>query len=96
MIHHSVFLQFKESTSQEERDFFIAESRKLVAIPGVIDLKMLREFNATNPFTHGICIDFENQAAYDVYSNHPLHNHFVQEVWLPRVENWQEIDYTEI
>lgn len=93
MLHHSVFLTFKTSTSELEKDFFIAEARKLSQIPGVMNLQVLEEFNATNPFTHGLGMDFEDQAAYDLYSNHPIHYHFVQEVWLPRVEKWQEIDY---
>ena len=72
MLHHSVFLTFKSTTSESE------------------------EFNATNPFTHGLGMDFEDQAAYDFYSNHPTHNRFVQEVWIPRVEKWQEIDFREV
>ncbi len=96
MLHHSVFLTFKPTISEEEKAYFIAESRKLAQIPGVMNLKVLEEFNATNPYTHGLGMDFEDQAAYDFYSNHPLHNQFVQEVWLPRVEKWQEIDYREL
>ncbi|MHA8092699.1 Dabb family protein [Aquirufa regiilacus] len=96
MLHHSVFLKFKSETSLEEQAYFIAESRKLAQIPGVMNLQVLEEFNATNLYTHGLGMDFEDQAAYDVYSNHPLHNRFVQEVWLPRVEKWQEIDYREL
>jgi len=96
MLNHSVFLKFKSETSEAEQAFFIAESRKLAQIPGVMNLKVLLEFNATNQYTHGLGMDFENQAAYDFYSNHPIHNHYVQEVWIPRVEKWQEIDHKEI
>lgn len=96
MLHHSVFLKFKLETSKEEQAYFIAESRKLAQIPGVMNLKVLEEFNSTNPFTHGLGMDFVDQAAYDLYSNHPIHNQYVQEVWIPRVEKWQEIDYREI
>ncbi|MEY3646074.1 MAG: hypothetical protein RL127_782 [Bacteroidota bacterium] len=96
MLHHSVFLKFKSETSEAEQAYFIAEARKLDQIPGVMNLKVLSEFNATNPYTHGLGMDFEDQAAYDLYSNHPIHNRFVQEVWIPRVEIWQEIDYREV
>ena len=96
MLHHSVFLAFKSEISEAEKAFFIAESRKLAEIPGVMNLKVLEEFNATNPYTHGLGMDFDDQAAYDIYSNHPQHNQFVQEVWLPRVEKWQEIDFREL
>ncbi len=96
MLHHSVFLTFKSTTSESEIAYFIEESRKLAQIPGVQNLQVLEEFNATNPFTHGLGMDFEDQAAYDFYSNHPIHNRFVQEVWIPRVEKWQEIDSREI
>lgn len=96
MLHHSVFLKFKSETSTAEQAFFIAEAKKLAQIPGVMNLKVLLEFNTTNPFTHGLGMDFKDQAAYDLYSNHPQHNQFVQEVWLPRVEIWQEIDHREV
>ena len=96
MLHHSVFLTFKSTTSESEIAYFIEESRKLAQISGVQNLQVLEEFNATNPFTHGLGMDFEDQAAYDFYSNHPIHNRFVQEVWIPRVEKWQEIDFREI
>ncbi len=93
MLHHSVFLAFKSTTTESEIAYFIEEARKLAQIPGVQNLQVLEEFDATNPFTHGLGMDFEDQAAYDLYSNHPLHNRFVQEVWIPRVERWQEIDF---
>ena len=96
MLHHSVCLACKTTTSEDEKAYFIAEARKLAQIPGVMNLKVLEEFNATNPYTHGLGMDFEDQAAYDFYSNHPIHNRYVQEVWIPRVEKWQEIDYREI
>ncbi len=96
MLHHSVFLTFKSTTSESEIAYFIEESRKLAQIPAVQNLQDLEEFNATNPFTHGLGMDFEDQAAYDFYSNHPIHNRFVQEVWIPRVEKWQEIDFREV
>ncbi len=96
MLHHSVFLTFKSTTTESEIAYFIKESRKLAQIPGVQNLQVLEEFNATNPFTHGLGMDFEDQAAYDFYSNHPIHNRFVQEVWIPRVEKWQEIDFREV
>ena len=32
----------------------------------------------------GLSMEFDNQADYDFYSNHPEHNEFVQKHWIPR------------
>ena len=39
-------------------------------------------------------MEFENQEQYDSYSNHPAHVDFIQNFWIPNVEDFLEIDYT--
>jgi hypothetical protein len=38
-------------------------------------------------------MEFADQRAYDAYSNHPAHNRFVQDRWIPEVDEFVEIDY---
>ena len=41
-------------------------------------------------------MEFDDQAAYDAYSNHPDHLRFVNEKWIPNVAEFLEIDYTPV
>ena len=38
-------------------------------------------------------MEFVDAAAYDAYSNHPAHVQFVNERWIPEVDEFMEIDY---
>jgi hypothetical protein len=38
-------------------------------------------------------MEFKTQEDYDTYSNHPMHQEFIQKNWLPCVEDFLEIDY---
>ena len=36
---------------------------------------------------------FDDQSAYDSYNSHPDHRAFVNDVWLPNVADFLELDY---
>jgi hypothetical protein len=38
-------------------------------------------------------MEFESQEQYDFYSKHPDHQAFIQDHWIPNVEDFLEIDY---
>jgi len=38
-------------------------------------------------------MEFEDQNSYDFYTNHPYNTRFFQEIWIPNVEVFLEIDY---
>ena len=38
-------------------------------------------------------MEFADAAVYDAYSDHPVHVQFVEERWIPEVEEFMEIDY---
>ena len=38
-------------------------------------------------------MEFDDQAAYDVYNRHPDHVAFVHKRWLREVDRFMEIDY---
>lgn len=96
MIFHSVFLQFKSNVSLEQQEHFFLEAKKLAQIPGVQYFQCLQEISPKNPFEFGLIMQFETNALYQAYTNHPDHIHFVENIWIPSVANFQEIDYTVI
>jgi hypothetical protein len=36
---------------------------------------------------------FDDHSAYDTYNSHPDHRAFVNDVWLPNVADFLELDY---
>lgn len=94
MIRHTVVFRLKHAPgSVAERDFLRAAC-ELAKISGVQKFESLRQTSAKNPYTFGLSMEFTDQAAYDFYSDHPDHTVFVQQRWIPEVEEFMEIDYT--
>jgi hypothetical protein len=95
MIRHTVVFRLKHPDGSEaERDFLSAAQQQLAPIPGVESFERLRQVSRKNQFRFGFSMEFADQRAYDAYSNHPAHNRFVQERWIPEVDEFLEIDYT--
>ena len=38
-------------------------------------------------------MEFDDEDTYQFYNEHPEHVAFVNDIWIPEVESWQEIDY---
>lgn len=93
MIRHSVVLKLKHSKDSPEEKEFLNEAWKLKSIPGVQKFEVMKEINSGNPYQFGISMEFEDQKAYDFYTNHPDHTRFVKGIWIPNVEIFMEIDY---
>jgi hypothetical protein len=94
MIRHTVVFRLRHPAgSAAERDFLHAAST-LARIPGVGRFECLRQVGTRNAFTFGLSMEFVDAAAYQAYNEHPGHARFVQERWLPEVEEFLEIDYT--
>ncbi|MDP1813932.1 MAG: Dabb family protein [Leadbetterella sp.] len=94
MIRHSVILKLKETISDESKKAFFDAVNKLKEIPDVKTFEVLNQISPKNKFEYGISMEFENQEQYDTYSNHPAHLDFIQNFWIPNVEDFLEIDYT--
>jgi len=90
--HMVVFTPRHPADSPEEADFLAAAAR-LAAIPGVEAFEILRETSPKNGYRFGISMEFAGPAAYEGYNEHPDHVRFVQERWLPEIEDFLEIDY---
>lgn len=94
MIRHSVILKLKNTISVEEKQAFFEAVDTLADIPNVQKFEVLNQISAKNKFEYGISMEFDNQEQYDTYSNHPVHVDFIQNFWIPNVEDFLEIDYT--
>lgn len=94
MIRHFVILKLKNTISVEEKLAFFDAVDKLKDIPDVKRFEVMNQISSKNKFEYGISMEFVTQEQYDTYTNHPLHVAFVQNFWIPNVEDFLEIDYT--
>lgn len=90
-----VFFALKHPDGGEAERAFFERLDALAAIPGVEDFRRVREVSPKNPFRYGLLMRFSDRATYDAYDAHPDHVRFVNEVWIPEVEGFQEIDFME-
>ncbi|QDV06156.1 Stress responsive A/B Barrel Domain protein [Planctomycetes bacterium Poly30] len=83
-ISHDVFFTFREPTDASI-DGLIAACEKLRILPGVMHLTAGRRDPAQTrdvneqTFHVALHVEFEDQAAYDAYSPHPVHQALVKE-----------------
>ncbi len=94
MIRHSVILKLKNTVSEAEKEAFFEAVDTLADIPDVRRFEVLNQISPKNRFEYGISMEFDNQTQYDIYSNHSVHVDFIQNFWIPNVEDFLEIDYT--
>ena len=90
MIQHTV--SFRLSDSADSKAFW-AGVTTLEAIEGVQDFQTLRQVGSKSSFTHALSMYFDSQDVYDGYNSHPDHVRFVEELWLPNVAEFVELDY---
>lgn len=93
MITHTVFFRLKHAKDSAAERKFLTEAAALANIPGVMDFEMLRQTSPKNDFDYGLSMKFANQAAYDAYNDNPFHIRFVNDLWVPEVAAFLEIDY---
>lgn len=93
MIRHSVIFKLKHPKDSKEEALFLERAKKLVSIPGVEKFECLRQISPKNKFDFGLSMEFESDAVYQEYNNHPEHVHFVQQYWINEVEDFLEIDF---
>jgi heme-degrading monooxygenase HmoA len=66
---------------------------ELAEIPGVKNFLIRRQVSPKNFHTFGLSIHFDSDEDFRAYSNHPLHDAFVQKRWITEVEDFQESDF---
>ncbi len=89
-IQHTVTFRLRESVDEAR---FLDHCLGLAAIAGVEDFEVLRQVGTKNGFSHGLSMWFADADAYASYDAHPTHRAFVDQVWLPQVEDFLELDY---
>jgi hypothetical protein len=94
MIRHTVAFRLKHAEGSAEEKAFLDAALILTTIPSVGNFEQLRQTSRKNSFAFGFSMEFENQAGYDAYNEHPIHTAFVRDHWVPEVEEFLEIDYT--
>jgi Stress responsive A/B Barrel Domain len=90
VIQHTVAFRLNDGVAP---DRFLDQARQLERIPGVVDFEVLRQVGVKNDFTHALSMHFASAKEYDGYNVHPEHVEFVNEVWLPGVSDFIELDY---
>jgi heme-degrading monooxygenase HmoA len=93
-IRHTVSFRLKHPAGSAAEAGFLAAAEALAEIDGIEAFELLRQVGAKNDFDFGISMEFSDRRAYDAYNDHPAHVQFVQERWLPEVEDFLELDYT--
>jgi len=95
MIQHTVVFRLVHAPGSPEERNFLLRAKSLGSLPNVVDLKVLKQIGQKNNYSFGLSMYFENDADYESYNNHPDHLNFVNNVWLPEVAEFLEIDYVD-
>jgi heme-degrading monooxygenase HmoA len=93
MIRHTVQFKLKHAPGSPREQDFLNAAHALATIPGVARFEQTRQVSGKNPYAFNFSMEFADQVAYEAYNKHPLHVSFVQERWVPEVEEFLEADF---
>lgn len=96
MIRHTVVFVLHHAPGCEAEKNFLDVSLVLGTIPTVRKFERLKQVSPKNDFNFGFSMEFDNQADYSTYNDHPLHVAFVRDRWIPEVKTFMEIDYVSL
>ncbi len=91
-IKHSVIFSFKTGTDNVSRDSFFKAANRLSGINGVKNFEIARQVSTKNPYQFSIAMSFDTRALYDAYNAHSEHTNFINEYWIPYIDQFLEID----
>jgi hypothetical protein len=92
VIRHAALFALTHTAGSTEEASFLAALSGLSAIPGVGAFEIAREISPKNDYAFAVSMTFANQAAYDAYNSHPVHQDFVARRWLAEVASFMEHD----
>jgi len=92
-MEHTVTFRLKHPAGSPKEADFLSTASELAGIPGVKDFQIRQQVSPKNSHTFGISMHFDSDEDFQVYCRHPLHDAFVQERWIPEVEDFQESDF---
>jgi hypothetical protein len=94
VIRHTVVFGLRHApASAAEADFLRTARERLTPIPGVERFEVLRQTGGQSEFRFSLSMEFADGDAYRAYNEHPDHTGFVQERWIPEVEEFLELDF---
>jgi Stress responsive A/B Barrel Domain len=96
LIRHTVIFTLKHRQGSAEERKFLEDALVLTQIPTVQKFERLKQVSVKNSFRFGFSMEFADQAAYDIYNDHPVHVAFVRDRWMTEVSDFMEIDYVKI
>jgi hypothetical protein len=96
MIRHTVVFTLKHAQGSAEEKKFLADALILAKIPTVRKFEQLKQVSRKNDYQFGFSMEFDDQAGYDTYDQHPDHVAFVRDRWKKEVTDFLEIDYTRL
>ena len=96
MIRHTVVFTLKHAPGSAEEKSFLSAALILAKIPTVRKFEQLRQVSRKNDYKFGFSMEFDDQAGYDSYDQHPDHVAFVRDRWKKEVTDFLEIDYTRL
>ena len=91
-IRHAGIFNFKATVSESQKHAFFVALKALEEINGVEKLDVSRQTSSKNKFKYGFSMEFASNEIYQAYSIHPQHDAFVQDYFIPLVEDFLEID----
>jgi len=83
MLRHAVMVNFKAEVGQRERDEFAKKAAETLAqVPGTKNIMMGQASEVQGKARYGaaLFIDFENEAAFKNYLEHPIHKAIVAQM----------------
>ena len=93
MFRHTVVFKLKHPIGSDAEADFLAAASILAEIDGVEKFEKLKQVGSKNHYKFGLSMEFADEAAFQFYNTHPLHEKFVNERWIPEVAEFMEIDY---
>ena len=95
MICHVVFYKMKPGTTEAgERGLVDQARRELVKLPGVMNLRVGRNIDASaEGYSIALVMDFQDEAALEAYRVHPEHQSFVKNIAGPPVSEIWRFDF---
>jgi hypothetical protein len=93
MIRHTVTFKLKHQKGSTKESDFLNRAKKLSSLPKVQKFECLKEIGKKNDFDFGLSMEFQNMSDYEEYNHHPDHISFVENIWIPEVIDFIEIDY---
>jgi len=88
---HTVIFRLNDGVDEE---WFLDQARTLADLPGVQDFEVLEQVSTkTEQFRFALSMWFDDAAGHAAYDANPSHIDYVQNIWLPNVAEFVELDY---